>query len=459
MLKKKILMLCDHPLHPSGVGIQSKLLIDGLIATGKYSFRVLGGAIKHGDYNTIKVNEDFYVKPVDGFGNKQMIHQLLLTEQPDAILIFTDPRQFVWLWEMEDEIKQICPILYWHVWDNDPYPAFNTVWYDSTELINCLSYKTYSLLKRNYKSSEKVNYVPHAFPKTMFFPIVETTVNQYKRNHFQEKHDWFKVLWVARNATRKCPSDVMLAWKIFLDQLQQQHGHKNAVLVMHTDPTDMEGPNLFEVSELLGLKDNVWFSPARVGHEEMNILYNMCDVVVSLAREEGFGLPLLQALQVGKLVVALKTGGMTRQVVDHRTGVEYGVALEPVERNLIGSQAVPYIFSDIGSKQQTADGLLKIYNMPVSERQQLGQLAREYVDVEFNYDNMISTWDKTIESTLDNWTYNKPVQWELQEIGIVNHVLDVQRQLPPQQQAATSNPITSNVVQKLKINQPRGITK
>ena len=81
------------------------------------------------------------------------------------------------------------------------------------------------------------------------------------------------------------------------------------------------------------------------------------------------------------------------------------------------------------------------------------------VDVEFNYDNMISTWDKTIESTLDNWTYNKPVQWELQEIGIVNHVLDVQRQLPPQQQAATSNPITSNVVQKLKINQPRGITK
>jgi hypothetical protein len=26
---------------------------------------------------------------------------------------------------MEDEIHQICPITYWHVWDNDPYPAFN----------------------------------------------------------------------------------------------------------------------------------------------------------------------------------------------------------------------------------------------------------------------------------------------------------------------------------------------
>ena len=32
--KKKILMLCDHPLVPSGVGTQARYLIEGLLKTG-----------------------------------------------------------------------------------------------------------------------------------------------------------------------------------------------------------------------------------------------------------------------------------------------------------------------------------------------------------------------------------------------------------------------------------------
>ena len=82
------------------------------------------------------VNPDFVIKPVDGFGNHDIIRNILISERPDAVLLFTDPRQFMWLWEIEDEIHQFCPIAYWHVWDNDPYPAFNTVWYQSTDLIN-----------------------------------------------------------------------------------------------------------------------------------------------------------------------------------------------------------------------------------------------------------------------------------------------------------------------------------
>ena len=139
--KHKILMLSDHQLAPSGVGIQSRFLIQGLVNTGRYSFRCLGGAIKHQNYNLIKVNDDFIIKPVDGFGTKEMIRSLLVEEQPDALMLFTDPRQFIWLWEMEDEIHQVCPIVYWHVWDNDPYPKFNSPWYDSCELISALSLK------------------------------------------------------------------------------------------------------------------------------------------------------------------------------------------------------------------------------------------------------------------------------------------------------------------------------
>ena len=135
--KHKILMLSDHPLCTSGVGVQARFLIQGLLGTGKYSFRCLGGAIKHPNYDTVMVNPDFVIKPVDGFGNHEIIRNILINERPDAVILFTDPRQFMWLWEIEDEIHQICPIAYWHVWDNDPYPAFNDVWYRSTDLINC----------------------------------------------------------------------------------------------------------------------------------------------------------------------------------------------------------------------------------------------------------------------------------------------------------------------------------
>ena len=95
--KHKILLLSDHPLSTSGVGTQARWLINGLINTGKYTFRCLGGAMKHSDYQTVVVNDDFIVKPVDGFGDRNLLRVLLATEKPDALMLFTDPRFFIWV--------------------------------------------------------------------------------------------------------------------------------------------------------------------------------------------------------------------------------------------------------------------------------------------------------------------------------------------------------------------------
>jgi hypothetical protein len=134
MQKKTILLLSDHPLSTSGVGTQARWLINGLISTGKYKFKCFGGAMKHEDYRTIVVNEDFIIKPTNGFGDRNLLRQVLATERPDALMLFTDPRFFIWVWEMEDEIHQICPIAYNHLWDNGPWPEFNKVLYESTDL-------------------------------------------------------------------------------------------------------------------------------------------------------------------------------------------------------------------------------------------------------------------------------------------------------------------------------------
>lgn len=278
--KKKILMLCDHPLSTSGVGTQSRWLINGLLATGRYSFRVFGGAVKHDDYRMIKVNDDFIIKPTDGFGSKEMLRQVLATERPDCLLLFTDPRFFIWVWEMEDEVHQICPIAYNHLWDNPPWPEFNRILYESTDMLNCINYPTYEMLHERFP--DKTNYIPHGVPADLFKKLPDSEIMMHKRALLgPEKQDHFVILYVSRNARRKMPSDVIVSFKQFLVDLEKKHGHRNATLVMHTDPNDVEGPNLRHVVDMFHLHDNVVFSNNRVDFNQMNAVYNACDVVIN----------------------------------------------------------------------------------------------------------------------------------------------------------------------------------
>lgn len=413
--KHKILMISDHPLATSGVGVQSRVLIDGLIATGKFSFRCLGAAIKHQDHRTVQVNPDFIVKPIEGFGNKTMIRHLLLTEKPDAILIFTDPRQFTWLWEMEDEIHQICPIAYWHVWDNDPYPAFNDVWYQSTDLINCLSEKTYDLVKPNHPN--KTHYIPHAFPETLYYKMPDAAVAQNLSANFKGREDWFKVLWVNRNATRKVPGDVLVCWKQFLQEMEVKHGHSNALLIMHTDPRDAEGPNLLAVAEALDLQDKVWFSTDKLSFENMNMLHNITDCCVNIAKAEGFGLSTLISMQVGKPVIALKTGGETSKVVDKYDGSTHGVAIEPIKRSLVGSQMVPYIYEDIAGTEDVVKAFMTVYEMTAEEKSAMSDKCIAYVRKEFNVQDMITKWSTTLDECITTFKQSgSNNRWTMTEI-------------------------------------------
>lgn len=407
--KHKILMLSDHPLCTSGVGVQARFLIQGLINTGKYSFRCLGGAIKHPNYDTIAVNQDFIIKPVDGFGNHDIIRNILINERPDALLLFTDPRQFMWLWEIEDEIHQICPITYWHVWDNDPYPSFNDVWYRSTDLINCLSHKTYQLVQPNFP--DRTHYIPHAFPRDVYFPLPEQDVAALRQANFKDRADWFIGTWVNRNATRKMPNDVLNGWKLFLDRLEAAEGHRKAMLIMHTDPVDPEGPNLLATAEMLGLNGNVVFSTNKLDFKDMNVMYNCVDFTINVSKAEGFGLATLSTMMVGKPIIALKTGGMTRQVVDHRDGTEHGVAIEPAARTMVGSQMVPYIYDDHVNYLDIADAYMKVYKMTPEEKRAMAEKNIEYCLHEFKYEDMIRKWDETLEATIEKWSAGPPQQW------------------------------------------------
>ena len=247
----------------------------------------------------------------------------------------------------------------------------------------------------------------------MFNKLNKKEISDSKAKLLGEKNkDKFVGIWVNRNAKRKRPSDVLMSWKIFLDNLEKKEGHRDALLIMHTEPLDNEGPNLFTVSEELGIRDNVFFSRERLDFPQMNVLYNISDFCINISYAEGFGLSTLESMMTGTPIVAVKTGGLTRQVVDHRDGTENGAAIDVKIKSLVGSQAVPFIYEDYAACDEVAEGIMKIYSLNDFEKEMLSEKVQDYAKNEFGMQNTIDMWHDTMLKTLDTWKENNK-KWEL----------------------------------------------
>ena len=393
MNKTKILMISDHALSTSGVAIQSKYLIEGLVNTGKYEVVQVGAARYHEDLTPQKVNKDFTILPCVGFGDKETIRSLLVSEKPDALIIFTDIRFFGHIWDMEDEIHEVCPILYWHVWDNYPVPDYNDYVYNSVDKVNCISHLTYDLLKSKYR--DKIEYVPHGLPTKDFYPFSKEEIDKYREAILSDKKDWFVGLWVNRNIRRKRPADVIMSWKIFLEKLEKEKGHKNALLIMHTDPEDEAGTDLIKVAKHLKVEKNLRFSREELGFKELNMLHNISDVCINISFAEGFGLSTLQSLYTGTPIVVSNTGGLSRQCINPITKKQYGVAIKPTVTTISGIIDTPYINEDYVTTEDTADAILKVY----VEKQDYSN-ASSYATQEFSLEDAIRKWDKSIQEEI-----------------------------------------------------------
>lgn len=419
--RKKILMLCDHPLIPSGVGTQARYLIEGLLATGKYKFYVFGGAMKHPNYDIISVSPEKFgegnwiIRPVDGFGDRDKLREVLEQEKPDALFLFTDPRQFVWVWEMEDEVRSYCPIVYWHVWDNDPIPRFNKVYYDSTDFISCLSLKTYGILQS--MGQENFNYIPHAVDPEVFKPLSSEEREKFRRENMGPHADKkFIVFWNNRNARRKMTGDVLAAFSIFADKV----GRENVALAMHTLVGDPEGQNIVEVAKVYNVEKNLIISQNRVDAHVLNGFYNSCDCTLNISNAEGFGLSTLESMMAGRPIVAMMTGGLQFQLGDwykdltdfsdqkkmheialhawnRKMGTWTGIPIFPTVRSCTGSQPIPYIYEDRASNESIAAALEKLYRMPSAERDVMGSTASRWARKQFSLNSMISSWDSLLE--------------------------------------------------------------
>ena len=392
--KKKILVLGDHPFSPSGVGTTIKYFVESLLKTGKYSFICLGGAVKHNDYRTLKTEQwgdDLLVVPVDGYGTQQQVRDLVHSQKIDAVWFMTDPRFWGWLWQIEQEIRPITPMIYYHVWDNFPTPLFNRPCYLSNDMVVTMSKVSSDIVREAAPQVDEL-YIPLTVDTEIFKPLPEQEWSSLK------KDGRTLFFWNNRNARRKMSGSILWWFAEFLDKV----GRDKAQLIMHTDPKDVHGQDLEAIALRCGLtREQFMLSTDKISQHDLARFYNAADCILNISDAEGVGMGTMESLACGTPIIVNMTGGLQEQVTD---GTDwFGVGITPASKAVIGSQEVPYIYEDRVSKEDFIDALEKMHNMTREERKVLGLKGRQHIINKYDLSKFSKKWEETMDAFVEKY--------------------------------------------------------
>lgn len=417
--RKKILLLCDDIRFTSGISTMAKEIVIG--TSHRFNWVNLGAAITHPDQGKrFDVSQDtnvmaeitdssVFIIPTSGYGNPDLLRQIIEMEKPDAIMFFTDPRYWIWLFQMENEIRKKIPMIYLNIWDDLPAPLYNKPYYESCDTLLAISKQTRNIneLVLGDKAKDKViKYVPHGINEKVFFPLPKDTpeVQTMRKMYFGDDQPEFVVFYNARNIRRKCTSDLILAYSQFCDKIGKEKAKKCALL-LHTQRMDENGTDLPAVVELFCDPEyqRVVFSEHRYSPHQMCHLYNCADVVTLTSSNEGWGLSLTEGMMTGKMIIGTVTGGMqdqmrfenekgdwldlTKDFPSNHFGTykkhgEWARPLFPTNMSIVGSIPTPYIFDDRADFRDIANAIEEVYNLGPEERERRGQKAREWATSE-----------------------------------------------------------------------------
>ena len=447
--KKKILLLSDDLRMTSGIATVSNEFVFGTM--DKFHWVQLGAAVKHPEQGKeIDLGEDVRKKtgikdaslkiiPWTGYGDANILRQLIMRHQPDAILHFTDPRYWRWLYEIESEIRENIPILFYHIWDDLPDPDYNRNYYESCDWLGCISKQTYGIVSRVGKIDSEtikpledwqVSYVPHGINSDTYKPV--EVPDRFRKNVFGDKNYKFVLFWMNRNIRRKQPSDVIWAFEQFRQGLPEED-RDDVCLIMHTAPRDQNGTDLIAVQEKIAPDANVIFSTDRVNQEQLNWLYNLSDCTINISGNEGFGLTSAESVMAGTPSIVNVTGGLQDQcgfrhkesgelitadeykeigsLHDYRKWedkVTHGEWVKPVwprVQTMVGSIPTPYIIDDKVDVVEVSEAIRYWYDKSSEERKEAGLKGREAFmgELGLNAENQNKCMADGIEKAIENF--------------------------------------------------------
>jgi glycosyltransferase involved in cell wall biosynthesis len=443
--RKKIILICDDIRVHSGVATVARELV--LNTAQHFNWVNIAGAINHPEKgkrfdistdtntNTGLTDASVFLYPVDGYGNPDLIRQLIQIEKPDAIMLITDPRYFEWLFQIENEIRKEMPIIYLNIWDDYPAPLYNKAFYESCDALLAISKQTKLIneLVLGEKAKNKViEYVPHGLNHELYYPIEKEDelkeLEAFKKQIFGNDEKDFVVFFNSRNIRRKQIPDTMLAFRLFLDTLPKAKAEKCA-MIMHTEIVSDHGTDLEAVRKVLFPKypKAIYFSTNKLDNKQLNQLYNLADAQILLTSNEGWGLSLTEAILAGTVIIANVTGGMQDQmrfenehgnwftpspkIPSNHTGRyknhgSWAFPVYPTNRSIQGSPKTPYIWDDRCTAEDAAARISEVYALGREMRKDLGKTGRHWAvnEAGFTAEHMGVRAIYAIDKLFNTWT-------------------------------------------------------
>ena len=192
-----------------------------------------------------------------------------------------------WLWELEDFPDEWCPCI----------NLLDEIWTPS-EFIS--------------QSIRKKTTIPVI---TIPYGINIVTSNKYGRKHFSLPENQFLFLTMFdSNSTieRKNPISPIKAFQLAFRKNDQKVG-----LVIKINNEKQEDIEILK--ESIGSYSNIYLIAKTITKTEVNSLINEVDVLVSLHRAEGFGLPLAEAMVLGTPTIATNWSGNTQYMTNNNS--------------------------------------------------------------------------------------------------------------------------------------------
>lgn len=474
--KNKILLLSDDLRTTSGVGRISKEIV--VNTAWKYDWAQLATSQLHTNNSPcidisadVKkecgYNDDVYVRlyPYTTYGDPEILFKLIDIEKPDAILHFTDPRRWYWLYEIEHLIRTKIPLLYLNIWDALPYPMWNKPFYESCDGLFSISQQTYNInkwvvgpenccdingtfdkngnlipytqnsdVKDIFKNKSLIHLVPHGLNHNKYkkLSVEDTILKNLKNKIFKNKEYDFVIGFVSRNMTRKHQSDLILGYKKFCDSLPKSDADK-CVLLIHSEKINNAGTDLVAVTKALCPEYNIILNDTIYNDLEMICLFNLFTIYCNCSSSEGFGIGVNEAMLCEVPILATVTGGLqdqmgfvdennipikftkefsTNSIGKYRKCGEWAYPMFPSARTIIGSPWTPYLFDDIVNYTEICNGLLYWYNMSAEERLIRGRKGREWACTigGLNSHNMCKQFIDSTDFVLNNFTPKQRVK-------------------------------------------------
>lgn len=444
MSKKKILLIGDDIRFHSGVaGILRSLVIG---TSNVFDYAIIAASINHPDKGKKLdlsqptnaeagiTNANVVLYPCDGYGNPDLIRYLIKEEKPDMLVMMTDPRYYIHLFQMENEIRKKIPISYLSIWDaGGGSPLFNKSYYRSCDGLFCISKQTEAITNvvlGEYRNDKIVRYLPHGINHRHFLPLEKNNpdVLAVKKELFGSKEYDFVLFFNSRNIRRKQIPDTLVAFRLFLDKLSKEKADK-CCFVLHTQPVDDNGTDLYAVREaLFGARQNqIIFDDKISDIKRMNALYNMADCTVLLSSNEGWGLSATESVMAGTMIVVSVTGGLqdqlrfeddngnwitfddkftTNNLGKYKKHGQWGIGVFPTSTSWQGSVPTPYVPDDRIDFRDAAEAFMKIYDMPYEERKEHGLKGREWMcsdEAKMTADMMSQNFIDDVDSVFNNF--------------------------------------------------------